>query len=86
MLVSIISIICSDRMNHSSVVSVGIDVGKAKLDVACVREDRSAIHQVFSNTKKKEPILSRSSLNSKGRLSPSLACLKRPEIIISSQV
>jgi hypothetical protein len=39
-------------MNHSSVVSVGIDVGKAKLDVACVREDRSAIHQVFSNTEK----------------------------------
>jgi transposase len=40
-------------MNHpSSVVCVGIDVGKAKLDVACVREDRSAIHQVFSNTEK----------------------------------
>jgi transposase len=39
-------------MNHPSVVSVGIDVGKAKLDVACVQEDRSAIHQVFSNTEK----------------------------------
>jgi len=39
-------------MNHPSVVSVGIDVGKAKLDVACVREDRTAVHEVFSNTKK----------------------------------
>jgi Transposase len=39
-------------MNHPSVVSVGIDVGKAKLDVACVQEDHSAIHQVFSNTAK----------------------------------
>jgi hypothetical protein len=38
-------------MNHPSVVSVGIDVGKAKLDVACVREDRTAVHEVFSNTK-----------------------------------
>jgi transposase len=37
-------------MNHTSVVSVGIDVGKAKLDVACVRADRTAVHQVFSNT------------------------------------
>jgi hypothetical protein len=39
-------------MNHSSVVSVGIDVGKAKLDVACMQEDRTSIHQVFSNTEK----------------------------------
>jgi transposase len=39
-------------MNHTSVVSVGIDVGKAKLDVACVRDDRTALHQVFSNTEK----------------------------------
>jgi Transposase len=42
----------SDHMNHPSVVSVGIDVGKAKLDVACVREDRTSIHQVFINTEK----------------------------------
>jgi transposase len=39
-------------MNHPSVVSVGIDVGKAKLDVACMQEDRTSIHQVFSNTEK----------------------------------
>ena len=30
--------------------SVGIDVGKTKLDVACVRVDRTTVHQVFSNT------------------------------------
>jgi transposase len=52
MLVSIISFIRSDRMNHPSVVSVGIDVGKAKLDVACVQEDRTSIHQVFGNSEK----------------------------------
>jgi hypothetical protein len=48
----LLAIACSIRMNHPSVVSVGIDVGKAKLDVACVREDRTALHQVFSNTEK----------------------------------
>jgi transposase len=34
---------------NTSVVSVGIDVGKAKLDVACMHQDRSMVHQVFSN-------------------------------------
>jgi transposase len=37
---------------HTSVLSVGIDVGKTKLDVACMRQDRSAVHQVFSNDPK----------------------------------
>src|ERR1700747_3414430 len=39
-------------MKNAAVVSVGIDVGKAKLDVACVRGDRTSIHQVFNNTEK----------------------------------
>jgi hypothetical protein len=34
---------------NTSVVSVGIDVSKAKLDVACMHQDRSVVHQVFSN-------------------------------------
>lgn len=37
---------------NTSVVSVGIDVGKAKLDVACMHQDRSMVHQVFSNNVK----------------------------------
>ena len=36
----------------TSVVSVGIDVGKAKLDVACMHQDKSMVHQVFSNNVK----------------------------------
>jgi transposase len=39
-------------ISASSVISVGIDVGKAKLDVACLREDKSVEHQVFSNNEK----------------------------------
>jgi transposase len=39
-------------MNQVPVVSVGIDVGKAKLDVACMRSDRTASHEVFQNTEK----------------------------------
>src|ERR1700676_5586203 len=39
-------------MNHVPMVSIGIDVGKAKLDVAGLRTDRTSIHQVFSNTEK----------------------------------
>ncbi len=34
---------------NTSVVSVGINVGKAKLDVACMHQDRAMVHQVFSN-------------------------------------
>lgn len=37
---------------NTSVVSVGIDVGKAKLDVACMHQDRSMVHQVFNNNVK----------------------------------
>lgn len=37
---------------NTSVVSVGIDVGKAKLDVACMHQDRKMVHQVFSNNVK----------------------------------
>lgn len=37
---------------NTSVVSVGIDVGKAKLDVACMHQDRKIVHQVFSNNVK----------------------------------
>jgi transposase len=37
---------------HTPVLSVGVDVGKEKLDVACMREDRSSTHQVFSNNPK----------------------------------
>jgi transposase len=37
---------------NTSVVSVGIDVGKAKLDIACMHQDRSMVHQVFSNNVK----------------------------------
>jgi transposase len=37
---------------HSPVLSVGIDVGKKKLDVACLRQDRSVAHDVFNNDKK----------------------------------
>jgi transposase len=37
---------------NTSVVSVGIDVGKAKLDVACMYQDRKMVHQVFSNNVK----------------------------------
>lgn len=37
---------------NTSVVSVGIDVGKAKLDVACMHQDRTMVHQVFSNNVK----------------------------------
>ena len=36
----------------TSVVSVGINVGKAKLDVACMHQDRKMVHQVFSNNVK----------------------------------
>src|SRR6266436_550355 len=36
----------------TSVVNVGIDVGKAKLDVACIYQDRSMVHQAFSNNVK----------------------------------
>jgi transposase len=36
----------------TSVVSVGIDVGKAKLDVACMHQDRTMVHQAFSNNVK----------------------------------
>src|ERR1700676_2316161 len=39
-------------MNHVPMVSIGIDVGKAKLDVAGLRTDRTSIHQVFSNSEK----------------------------------
>jgi transposase len=39
-------------MNDAPVVSVGIDVGKAKLDVACMHQDRKMVHQVFSNNVK----------------------------------
>jgi transposase len=39
-------------MNTQTVVSVGIDVGKAKLDVACMRPDKSMVHQVFNNNPK----------------------------------
>jgi transposase len=39
-------------MIDTSVISVGIDVGKSKLDVSCMRQDKSVTHQVFSNTKK----------------------------------
>src|ERR1700686_4033410 len=45
-------ITCSIRMNHPSVLSVGIDISKAKLDVACVQQDRTTVYQVFSNTEK----------------------------------
>lgn len=34
---------------NTSVVSVGIDVSKAKLDVACMHQDRTMMHQVFGN-------------------------------------
>lgn len=34
------------------VVSVGIDVGKSKLDVSCLRQDRTSVHEVFSNNSK----------------------------------
>ena len=37
---------------NTSVVSVGIDVGKDKLDVACMHHDRTVVHQVFSNNMK----------------------------------
>jgi transposase len=37
---------------NTSVVSVGIDVGKEKLDVACMHQDRSMVHQVFGNNVK----------------------------------
>lgn len=37
-------------MNHTTVRCVGIDVAKAKLDVACVRDDRTTVHQIFINT------------------------------------
>lgn len=37
---------------NTSVVSVGIDVGKAKLDVACMHQDKKMVHQVFSNNVK----------------------------------
>jgi transposase len=37
---------------ETAVVSVGIDIGKAKLDVACVRDDRTHVHEVFSNNQK----------------------------------
>ena len=36
-------------MKEKSVISVGIDVSKAKLDIACLRDDRTSMHQVFSN-------------------------------------
>jgi len=38
-------------MNNSAVRSVGIDVGKAKLDVSYLLADGTASHQIFSNTK-----------------------------------
>ena len=37
---------------NTSVVSVGIDVGKSKLDVACMHQDKRMVHQVFSNNEK----------------------------------
>jgi hypothetical protein len=37
---------------NTSVVSVGIDVGKSKLDVACMHRDRKVVHHVFSNNMK----------------------------------
>jgi transposase len=37
---------------RSNVISVGIDVGKTKLDVACMHQDRSMMHQVFKNDPK----------------------------------
>jgi transposase len=37
---------------NSAVVSVGIDVGKAKLDVACMHQDRKMVHQAFNNNVK----------------------------------
>jgi transposase len=39
-------------MNHATVVSVGIDVGKSKLDIACLRTDRTTTHEVFANSEK----------------------------------
>jgi transposase len=40
------------QQHHPPVLSVGIDVGKAKLDVACLRSDRTTLHEIFSNTEK----------------------------------
>ena len=37
---------------NTSVVSVGIDVGKSKLDVACMHQDMKMVHQVFNNNVK----------------------------------
>jgi transposase len=37
-------------MNKYPVISVGIDVGKTKLDVSCLRSDRAAAHATFTNT------------------------------------
>jgi transposase len=37
-------------MAYTEVMGVGIDVSKAKLDVACLRHDRSTTHQIFGNS------------------------------------
>jgi transposase len=60
-------------MNDSVVLSVGIDVGKAKLDVSCLRKDRTSVHQVFSNTKNGIGDLAR--FLKKQRTAPTVPCV-----------
>lgn len=57
---------------NTSVVSVGIDVGKAKLDVACMHQDRKMVHQVFSNNVK--GIRSLRSFLKQQRTAPAVPC------------
>src|SRR6202049_866859 len=57
---------------NTSVVSVGIDVGKAKLDVACMHQDRKMVHQVFSNDVK--GIHSLRSFLKQQRTAPTVPC------------
>jgi transposase len=57
---------------NTSVVSVGIDVGKEKLDVACMHQDRTMVHQVFSNDVK--GIRSLQSFLKRQRTAPAVPC------------
>jgi transposase len=57
---------------NTSVVSVGIDVGKGKLDVACMQQDRTMVHQVFSNNVK--GIRSLRSFLKQQRTAPTVPC------------
>jgi transposase len=57
---------------NTSVVSVGIDVGKAKLDVACMHQDRKMVHQVFSNDVK--GVRSLRSFLKQQRTAPTVPC------------